>query len=72
MGVHDVIFEGDSCIVSHALSGSASPPSSIANIILDTHHKFQEFKSLQIAHVKCLGNKPTHTLAKYAKGTDSL
>ncbi|KAK9990212.1 hypothetical protein SO802_025197 [Lithocarpus litseifolius] len=52
MGVGDVTFEGDSCIVSHALSGLASPPSTVPNIISNTHHKLQEFRSLQITHVK--------------------
>ena len=70
--VCDVIFEGDSCIMSHALSRSASPPISIANIISDTHHKMQEFKSLQMGHMKRLGNKLAHTLTKYAKKTDSF
>ena len=70
VGLQDVIFETDSAILSIALNDISTAPTSIDNVIQDTHHNLQAFRRTQIHHVKRIGNKPAHTLAHHAKGID--
>nr|XP_023899473.1 uncharacterized protein LOC112011331 [Quercus suber] len=72
IGLQDVIFETDSTTIFDALHDISTAPTCIDNIIQDTHHSLQAFRKSQILHVKRLGNKPAHTLARHAKGIDDF
>ena len=52
IGMRDVVFEIDSSMVTKALNGSTNPPIIIANIIVDTQHRFQDFRMTHLQHVK--------------------
>ena len=67
IGVKDVVFETDSSMVTEALNGSTTPPVTIANLIVDTQHRLQDFRMTHLQHVKRQGNKPAYFLAKDAK-----
>ncbi|KAL0017429.1 hypothetical protein SO802_004498 [Lithocarpus litseifolius] len=67
-GVSDFIIEGDSLIVSSALSQSSSVPTSIDAVIMGIRSAAWEFHSVYFSHVKHNANNPAHLLAKYAKG----
>nr|XP_023898148.1 uncharacterized protein LOC112010025 [Quercus suber] len=68
LGVSDFIVEGDSLIVSRALSHSFSAPTSIDAVILSIRSAALEFHNVDFSHVKRNANSPAHLLAKYAKG----
>ena len=68
LGVSDLIIEGDSLIVSRALSQSSSVPASIDVVIMGIKSAALEFHNVYFSHVKRNANTPTHMLAKYAKG----
>ncbi|XP_050280623.1 uncharacterized protein LOC126721616 [Quercus robur] len=72
IGLQDVIFEIDSAILSTALNDISMAPTSIDNVIQDTHHSLQAFRRTQIQHVKRIGNKSAHTLAHHTKGIDDF
>ncbi|XP_075665803.1 uncharacterized protein LOC142635550 [Castanea sativa] len=72
MRIRDVIFETDSQIVFDALSGTITPPIAIANLIVGIQHKLHSFRSTRFLHELRSGNKPAHTLAKYAKGINNF
>ncbi|KAK9995634.1 hypothetical protein SO802_020320 [Lithocarpus litseifolius] len=63
MGIRDIVLESDSMIVIDALMGSSDPPVVITNIIERTRQKLQDFKSIQLSHVKRQGNRPVYVLA---------
>ncbi|XP_075670467.1 uncharacterized protein LOC142640285 [Castanea sativa] len=44
IGVRDVIFETNCSTVSEALNGSTTPPVTIVNLIMDVHHRLQDFR----------------------------
>ena len=67
MGIREVIFECDSKIVSNALLGLCTPPMIISNILARVSLKFQDFRLVQVSHVRRQGNMPAHILAKHAK-----
>ena len=67
IGVRDVVFETDSSMVTEALNGSTTPQVTIANLIVDTQHRLQDFRMTHLQHVKRQGNKPAYFLAKDAK-----
>ena len=68
LGVSDLIIEGDSLIVSRALSQSSSVPASIDAVIMGIRSAALEFHNVYFSHVKRNANTPAHMLAKYAKG----
>ena len=68
LGVSDFIVEGDSLIVSRALSHSFSAPASIDAMIMGIRSAALEFHNVDFSHVKRNANSPAHLLAKYAKG----
>uniref|UniRef100_A0A7N2M8M5 RNase H type-1 domain-containing protein n=1 Tax=Quercus lobata TaxID=97700 RepID=A0A7N2M8M5_QUELO len=69
LGVFDFIIEGDSLIVSRALSQSSSVPASIDAVIMGIRSAALEYcYNVYFSHVKRNANTPTHLLAKYAKG----
>ena len=66
LGVSDFIVEGDSLIVSRALSHSFSAPASIDAMIMGIRSAALEFHNVDFSHVKRNANSPTHLLTKYA------
>jgi len=57
VGVHDVVFECDSKIVSDALNSSSEAQTTIANYVLVTHIKRQGNRPAQLAqHTKNISN----------------
>ena len=72
VGIRDVVVESDSKIVADTLLGSYTPPMVVFNVLVGVAHKFQDFRSIQISHVKRQGNKPTHLLEKFAKEIDNI
>nr|POE80426.1 hypothetical protein CFP56_10643 [Quercus suber] len=68
LGVSDLIVEGDSLIVSRALSHSSSALASIDTVIMGIRSATLEFHNVVFSHVKRNANSPAHLLAKYAKG----
>ena len=72
MGIQEVIVKCDSQIVVDALNGvSEPPPTAISNIIEGICHKFQEFRQVQISHVRRQGNRSAYFLTQYAKNVVS-
>ena len=68
LGVSDLIIEGDSLIVSRALSQSSSVLASIDAVIMGIRSAALEFHNVYFSHVKRNANTPAYMLAKYAKG----
>nr|POF17248.1 hypothetical protein CFP56_18364 [Quercus suber] len=68
LGVSNFIIEGDSLIVSRALSQSSSVPASIDAVIMGIRSAALDFHNVYFSHVKRNANTPAHLLAKYAKG----
>ena len=61
-------------IVVDALMGSSDPPAVIANIIEGTRQQLQDFRIVQLSHIKRQNNRSAHILdhlAQYAKNIDS-
>ena len=52
VGIRDVMFECDSKIVVDVVLGSHSPLVNINNVIEGIQLKRQDFRSVQISHVK--------------------
>ena len=66
-----MVLESDSKIVVDELIGTSEASIAIDNIIGRIRAKLQDFRSVEISHVKQEGNRPTHLLAQYAKYLDS-
>ena len=69
--VQDVVLKSDSKIVVDTLIGISEAPVAIDNIIGKISAKLQDFRCVEISHVKRNGNRLTHLLAQYAKYLDS-
>ena len=72
VGIRDVVVESDSKIVADTLLGSYTPPMIVSNVLVGVAHKFQDFRSVQISHVKQQDNKLAHLLEKFAKEIDNI
>ncbi|XP_030964615.1 uncharacterized protein LOC115985854 [Quercus lobata] len=72
IGLQDFISETDSTTILNALNDISTTPTSIDNVMRDTHHSLQAFRKSWVQHVKRLGNRPAHTLAHPAKGIDDF
>ena len=68
LGISDFTIEGDSLIVSRALSQFSLVPASIDLVIMGIRSTAMEFHNVYFSHVKHNANIPAHLLAKYAKG----
>ena len=68
LGISDFTIEGDSLIVSRALSQFSLVPASIDLVIMGIRLTALEFHNVYFSHVKHNANIPAHLLAKYAKG----
>ena len=69
--VRDVVLKSDSKIVVDTLIGISEAPVAIDNIIGKISVKLQDFRCVEISHVKRNGNRLAHLLAQYAKYLDS-
>ena len=65
-------FESDSLILSNVIQCLCNPLIAISNVVTGICHRLQVFKFVLASHVRCGGNKPTHILARYAKGISSF
>ena len=52
--------------------GLCTLPMAVSNVLVRVAHKFQDFRSIQISHVKRQDNKPAHLLAKFAQKIDNI
>ena len=64
-------LENDSKIVVDALIGTSEAPIAIDNIIVGIKAKLQDFRSVEISHVKWDGNRLAHLLTQYTKYLNS-
>ena len=71
VGVRDVLFESDSKIVVNVLIRTSEALVAIDNIVGGIKAKLQDFRCVEISHVKQDDNRPAHLLAQYAKYLDS-
>ena len=71
-GIRDVVVESDSKIVADTLLGLCTPPMVVSNVLTGIAYKLQDFRSVQVSHVKHQGNKLVHLLAKFAKEIDNI
>ena len=67
LGLRDVVLEGDSLIISNALKQFTLLPTSIDAIVEGFHELGAEIGVVNFSHVRRIGNKPTHILAKQAQ-----
>lgn len=72
VGIRDIILETDSCTTWHALQDPSAASISISNIIFRICLRLHDFRSFDSLHVRRQANKPTHTLAAYAKNIASF
>ena len=66
------LSESDSEIVANTLLGLCTPTMVVSNVLISIAYKFQDFRSVQVSHVKCQYNKPAHLLAKFVKEIDNI
>ena len=56
VGIRDVVVESDSKIVADTLQGLRTPPvvvsKVVSNILYGVTYKLQDFRSIQVSHVK--------------------
>ncbi|XP_075665576.1 uncharacterized protein LOC142635275 [Castanea sativa] len=67
MGIHDIVFEGDSLQFSNFLKGSSLVPLAVANVLEGILFHLQFFRTFCFSHIRKVGNKPAHLLAQHAK-----
>ena len=67
LGLRDVVLEGDSLIISNALKRLTLPPSSVDAIMEGIHELGAEIGVVHFSHVRRIGNKPAHILARQAQ-----
>ena len=61
------MLEGDSLIISNALKRFTLSPSSIDAIVEGIHELGAEIGVVNFSHVRRIGNKPAHMLARQAQ-----
>ena len=66
VGIRDVMVEGDSLIMQHALNELAPPPPLVDAVIVGIKVSCADFHHIAFTHMRRQGNNPTHLLAKYA------
>ena len=62
--IHDILLESDSLNLINALKELAPPPASVAAIVYSVLSSLHDFRSVEFSHVRRLGNRPAHLLAK--------
>ncbi|KAL4652286.1 hypothetical protein ACB092_01G221700 [Castanea dentata] len=63
----DVVLEGDSLIIFNALKRFTLSPTTVDAIVEDIHELGAEIGVVNFSHVRRIGNKPAHTLARQAQ-----
>ena len=53
-------------VLYEALSESSAPPISVSAVVQGILNLCKEFQRVEFSHVRRVGNKPAHLLAKYA------
>ena len=71
VGIHDAHFECDSLVVFDVVRELSCPPVVISNIVSGTCLRMQDFCTVQVLHVRWVGNKLAHLLAQYVRDLDS-
>ena len=66
MGIQDAEFEGNSLVLCNVLQGLASPPTSVANVLIDFLNHALLFRQWKVSHIKRQGNILAHLLAQHA------
>ena len=72
VGIRDLVLEGDSLFVVQALKQVLNAPSTVSSLIYGMLAECNEFRKVSFSHVKRVGNKPAHLLAKQALGLDDF
>ena len=72
IGIQEVVIEGDSLIIHHALSDDSNPPISVSAIIQGMQELCEVFYKIEFSHVRRQGNKAAHLLAKHAIGVSDF
>ena len=69
--IHDILLESDSLNLINDLLELNPPPSraSVAAILNGVLSSLHDFRSAGLSHVRKLGNRPAHLLAKHTLGT---
>ena len=65
LGITNAILEGDFAILMKALSEEDHPLSSYGLIIEDVNFCFSKFNQLHYSHVRRIGNRVAHNLARH-------
>ena len=65
MGIQDAEFEGNSLVLCNVLQGLASPPTSVANVLIDFLNHASLFRQWKVSHIKRQGNILAHLLAQH-------
>ena len=65
---YDFTLEGDSLLVFNALSGLSNPPSSVESVIRGIIMVCGNCYKIDFSHVRRLGNRSAHLLAKHPIG----
>ncbi|XP_065618691.1 uncharacterized protein LOC136062905 [Quercus suber] len=68
IGIQDLILEGDSLTIYHALVGLSLPPTLVDSVVKGLQSFCGEFHQISFSHDPHQGNRPAHLLAKHAKG----
>nr|XP_023887713.1 uncharacterized protein LOC111999833 [Quercus suber] len=72
VGLRDVVFETDFELLHRSLTGSITPPATIQNIVNSCIMRLQDFRAVQLTHIRRNGNKPAHLLSQHAKGLETF
>lgn len=67
IGIHEVIFKGDSMIVIQALNHKSASEAPYGNLIDDILTHVSHLSYFELCHVKCSCNRVANALAKKAK-----
>lgn len=67
LGLGEIIIEGDTTIITNALSSQSTPPSSIQKVVEGTKSVLQECTAWEVNHVNRCNNFAAHLLAQYAR-----
>ena len=67
VGIHNIIFEGNSLQVYNYLHGTSKAPPAFANVLNGILFHLQFFLAFDFSHIRSEGNKPANILAQHAQ-----